>query len=114
MACRPLPEKMDESLPTAAEILLESMTELLIGRGIQEPAAGMIARRQLAQLLNRLGGGYVWLPRTIDYYTRTAKEDRNAMVLDMVRQGHPKEVILRVVNLKKSQFYNIIRRKKAG
>ena len=96
--------------PTITEIIQETYLDALQAMGMPEAKAIIAARRITDQLLARLGGGYVYLPRSLDC-THEARQARNLLILEMHRQGHPIATILKTFHLKRAMFYRIIKMK---
>ena len=96
--------------PTITEIIQESYLDALRALGMPEAKAVIAARRITDQLLARLGGGWVYLPRALDC-THEARQARNLLILEMHRQGHPMDTILKTFHLKRAMFYRIIGKK---
>jgi|GEM_PF-5394007 len=104
-ACRELnPE------PSVTDMLIESHADALKAVGWSDEKAMLAAKRIVDQLLQRLGGGWFYLPKGVDF-TREAREARNALILEMVRSGKPKRTIMATFRIKKTMYYQIIGRK---
>jgi DNA invertase Pin-like site-specific DNA recombinase len=101
-ACRPLPD----SVPTVVDVLVETLADLLTSKGMPHAAAQVAAKRQVDQILHKLGGGWFYLPRRVDF-TRQAQKARNALVLDMLRQGIPFHTILGTLHVSRATLYRI-------
>ncbi|BDU76281.1 Mor transcription activator family protein [Mesoterricola sediminis] len=104
-ACR---ELQDESLPGTVEILIDAVADILISLGASPAGARALARHHVDQILRRIGGGKVYLPRGIDY-TPDARAARNEAIKSMARQGVAKAAVGRAFRLSRSQIDRILR-----
>jgi DNA invertase Pin-like site-specific DNA recombinase len=104
MACRPLPE--ETNVQTLAEVLVESFTDLLVSKGTQHAAAHVIAKRQVDQVLQRMGGGWFYLPKRMDY-SREAQRARNSLAIGMLKQGIPAETVIATLKISRRTLYRL-------
>lgn len=99
----------DEPMPTAVDLLVEAFAALLVSRGAAPAGAQAVAKHQVDQILKRMGGRRVYLPKGIDF-TREAREARDEAIRISAKRMRP-EAVCRAFKVSRSQFYRIIRKK---